>query len=102
MGTPETLARRERRRRQAVRAFLLDSLFSLDGVEYVRQDAQEGHKDAPGTPNATAHDSKPAPREDEPWDESTPRRECGSCGRVDALKGGLCRYCHAEMEAEPR
>lgn len=49
MGTPETLARRERRRRKVVREFLLDALESLDGVEYVAKDAQEGGKDAPGT-----------------------------------------------------
>lgn len=39
VGTPETLARRERRRRHAVRGFLLDALFTLDGVEYKHPDS---------------------------------------------------------------
>lgn len=90
VGTPETLSRRERRRRQAVRTFLLDSLRELDGVEYVREDAQEGPQDAPGTHGATE------------WDNSAMRGECAVCGRVDALwydprvgvLGGLvCRVC---------
>ena len=62
MGTPETLARRERRRRQAVRDFLLDALYKLDGVEYVAKDAREGGKDATGTPR-----------------EASPGSECAHC-----------------------
>ena len=57
-GHAGTLDRRERRRRQAVRAHLLDQLEELDGVRYVHPDAQEGTKDARTAPNAGPDDSE--------------------------------------------
>ena len=45
-----TRERRERRRRQAVRGFLLDQLEALDGVRYTRPDGHETHEDATACP----------------------------------------------------
>lgn len=81
MGTPETISRRERRRRQSIRAFLLDSLHTLDGFPYAPVNAQERAKDATGS------------RFSPGWDLGDPQGDCRACGRTDALYGGMCREC---------